>query len=121
MDNVIYFEQFILDTTARQTKRQVYSFLEAISFIGGFWYMWMLFWSADLVPLAEAEFKQEAFNKLIAGQEEKLNMGWFARWPVARRMWCCVSKEKKDHWIACENVLNDQLNLVNMALRINKG
>lgn len=59
-------------------------------------------------------------NQLIAGQEYKLNMGWGGRYLVARRFFCCISKERKETWKACETILHDQLNLVNMVQRINK-
>jgi hypothetical protein len=60
-------------------------------------------------------------NKLIAGQSDKLNMGWVTRWPVARRLWCCVSKTHKETWLACESILQEELNLVNLALKVNGG
>jgi len=118
---VIYNEQFVLDNMAKLTSRRVYSFVEAVSFIGGFYYMATMFFTADLQPLATVEFQQEAMNKLIAGQEDKLNMGWGARFLLARKLVCCISKERREHWKACETILHDQLNLVNMAQRINKG
>lgn len=60
-------------------------------------------------------------NQLIAGQEDKLNMGYGERYLVARGCFCCMSKERKETWKACETILHDQLNLVNMVKKINKG